>query len=77
MTLVHMFQSAGFYDVKAAYSGGWFAEEYFEQLPENKRPLNINDVDSILKPIIKVVTKMQAPLGDEEVNCNLHFRAVK
>jgi len=74
-TLVEWLMSCGFYDIKAVQCGGWFAGKLYSELPESTKPKSKADVESYLKPVIKVLTKMRAAF-DDTVD-NLHISAMK
>lgn len=61
-TMVSWMKKFGFREVFASHSGGWFAGQLFDQFSSEERPGDINSIDAILKPLVKVVVQMEAPL---------------
>jgi SAM-dependent methyltransferase len=52
-----------FSEVIPSHSGGAFAGEVFDRLPEEERPRDMSTIDNMLRPIIGVVVEMRAPLA--------------
>jgi ubiquinone/menaquinone biosynthesis C-methylase UbiE len=63
-TLVELLERAGFSEVLPTHSGKEFARRVFDGLPEADRPQDINALDKLLKPLIRIVVGMAAPVGD-------------
>ncbi len=61
-TLAAWMKEIGFRQVEATHRGDWFAGRYFDQLPPASRPGDLEGVDSLLRPVVKVVVQMAAPL---------------
>ena len=75
-TLVHWLECCGFYDIEPAHCGGWFTGLLFDELPESKDKMNMEEIEAFLKPIIRVVTQMQASIDDDQSG-HLNIRATK
>jgi len=55
---------AGFRMAEPTYNGGWFAGRLFDRLAESDRPVGIDAVDRMLRPLVGVVIEMKAqPAG--------------
>lgn len=61
-TLVSWLRDVGFSEVQPSHSGGEFAGWLFDQIPEERRPKNIDSLDALLKPLVRIVVQMVAPL---------------
>ena len=61
-TFVRWLQEIGFSDVKVTYSGRWFSEQLFHQIPEDQRPSDYRGVDDLLRPLIPIIVTMQKPI---------------
>jgi ubiquinone/menaquinone biosynthesis C-methylase UbiE len=61
-TLVLWLREIGFGDIIPSHSGSMIAGQLFESLPEVNRPGTLGEVDDYLKPILRVVVNMQAPI---------------
>jgi SAM-dependent methyltransferase len=55
----------GFGEVQSTHSGIWFAMQMFKQLPEAERPQDMAGVDALLRPLIRIVVQMLAPIEDD------------
>jgi hypothetical protein len=62
-TLVSWLKEIGFSEVTPSHSGPWFAGELFDHLPEHERPVDMDGLDRLLRPLIQVVVGMPAPVG--------------
>lgn len=62
-TMLRWVVEIGFGEAKPSYDGGSFAAHLFSVLEEKERPRTMNGIDSMLKPIVKVVIEMIAPLN--------------
>ena len=62
-TLVSWLKNIGFREVIPSYNGGWFAGQLFDQLSEEDRPKDMNTIDALLRPLVKIVVQMTAPIG--------------
>lgn len=58
-------RQAGFRDVHATHSGAWIAGKLFDVLPSAHRPQTLDELDSYLRPIVSVTTRMPAPPTDD------------
>lgn len=61
-TWVKLLKKAGFSKVLATHSGGDFARELFDELPEYVKPKDLENLDKFLTPLIKLVVNKPAPL---------------
>jgi hypothetical protein len=55
-------ENIGFKEVLPTHNGAWAAGMLFDQVPDDQRPTTMNEIDELLKPIIKIVIQMPAPL---------------
>jgi SAM-dependent methyltransferase len=62
MTLAAWMAEIGFREVIPTHGGGDFAGNLFETLAEENRPRTLTGVDALLRPLVKVVVNMRAPL---------------
>lgn len=58
---VRLLREVGFSSAEATYDGGWFASRLFDRLPEAERPVEMDAVDEMLRPLVEVVVTMEAP----------------
>ncbi len=61
-TLVSWMKAIGFRQVLPTHSGSWFAGEWFTRIPEQDRPDGMAGVDRLLRPAVKTVVEMLAPI---------------
>ncbi|HTX91363.1 MAG TPA: class I SAM-dependent methyltransferase [Anaerolineales bacterium] len=61
-TLTAWLREIGFRQVESTHSGAWFAGQLFDELPAAVRPRTIQEVDDLLRPLVKVVIQMPAPI---------------
>lgn len=61
-TLVSWLREIGFVNIIPSHSGSMIAGQLFESFPEVNRPRTLGDVDDYLRPIIRAVVNMQAPI---------------
>jgi SAM-dependent methyltransferase len=61
-TFARWLSEIGFQEVLPTHSGAWFAGQLFDQIPLEQRPKDMQGVDTLLQPLIKVVVQMPAPL---------------
>lgn len=61
-TIVSWMKEIGFQEAFTSHSGGWFAGQLFDQLSPEERPGDIDSIDAIIRPLVKVVVQMVAPL---------------
>lgn len=64
-TLTSWLSEIGFSKVIPSHSGGRFAERLFELLPEERRPEGVEDIDAMLRPLVKIVVNMEAPIDTD------------
>jgi SAM-dependent methyltransferase len=61
-TLVSWLREIGFGGIIPSHSGSTIAGQLFESLPEVNRPRTLGEVDDYLRPIVRAVVNMQAPI---------------
>ena len=61
-TLASWLKEIGFREVLPSHSGGRFGRHLFDQFSEEERPDDIDRVDAALKPPVKIIVNMAAPL---------------
>jgi len=61
--MVSWLKDIGFREAIASHSGGEFAVMLFDQLSESNRPKDISSVDAMLRPLVRIVVKMAAPIS--------------
>jgi len=66
-TLASWLKEIGFREVIPSHSGAWFAGRLFDQLSEEQRPKDIEGVDAILRPVIKIAVRMAAPIDTDHM----------
>ena len=66
-TLVSWLSDIGFREVIPSHSGAWFAGQLFDQLSEAHRPKDIEGVDAVLAPVVKIVVQMAAAIGIDPI----------
>jgi SAM-dependent methyltransferase len=64
-TLKAWLDEIGFSEVNPTHSGIWMAGELFDSWPAGDRPKNLEDLDRLLKPIVKNVVRMPAPVESD------------
>ncbi|MGB7062750.1 MAG: class I SAM-dependent methyltransferase [Candidatus Zixiibacteriota bacterium] len=64
-TMVSWLEEIGFQAVIPSHSGADFAGQLFEQLSERDRPNDMNGVDELLRPLVKIVVQMAAPIESD------------
>jgi SAM-dependent methyltransferase len=62
-TLTTWLSEIGFRQVLPTYAGGVFAGRLFDAYPEAQRPRELTEIDALLRPAVKVVVTMPAPLA--------------
>ena len=62
-TLVSWLKDMGFREVIPSHSGAWFAGQLFAQLSEEHRPKDIEGVDAVLRPVVRIAVQLPAPVG--------------
>ena len=63
-TFVSWLKDIGFREVVPSHGGARFAGRLFDQLSED-RPKDIDAVDAVLRPLVKIVVRMPAPLDTD------------
>jgi ubiquinone/menaquinone biosynthesis C-methylase UbiE len=61
-TMVSWLEEIGFQAVIPSHSGADFAGRLFGQLSERDRPRDMNGVDALLRPLLRIVVDMAAPI---------------
>jgi len=61
-TFVNWMRKIGFRTIRGTYDGGSFASELFDNIEKSKRPDSLKDVDNFLKPLIKTIINLKAPV---------------
>lgn len=61
-TLVYWLKEIGFKEILPTYSGKVAAAKLFNQYSDEDRPTDLESVDVVIKKIVKIVTKLEAPL---------------
>lgn len=64
-TFIQWMKEIGFSEIYPTHSGSWFAGQLFDVLPKKMRPESIDELDKNLKPIIKTVVRMHAPMDSD------------
>ena len=64
-TLKRWLDEVGFSEVNPTHSGIWMAGELFDSWPAGDRPKDMEDIDRLLKPIVKTVVRMPAPVESD------------
>lgn len=62
-TMVSWLKEIGFREAIPSHSGAEFAGLLFDQLSERNRPKDISSVDAMLRPLVRIVVKMAAPIS--------------
>ncbi len=62
-TLVSWLKEIGFREVIPTHGGGKIAGQLFDGFSDKNRPKKIDDVDAFIKPFVKIVVKMVAPIS--------------
>jgi ubiquinone/menaquinone biosynthesis C-methylase UbiE len=62
-TFASWLKDVGFREVIPSHSGSEFAGQLFDQLPEKYRPKDIEALDTMLQPLVRIVVRMAAPLS--------------
>jgi len=60
-TWLRWLEETGFASAKATHDGGRLARGLFDRIPPARRPRKIEDVDDLLRPVVEVVHRMEAP----------------
>ena len=58
---VEWMKEAGFSEVHPSHSGADFAGKLFDNLPADQRPGDMESLDDMLRPLVKIVVEMPAP----------------
>jgi SAM-dependent methyltransferase len=64
-TLCEWLHEVGFGQVKPTHDGIAFAARCFDQLSEAERPADMPGVDALLRPLVKIVVEMDAPISGD------------
>jgi ubiquinone/menaquinone biosynthesis C-methylase UbiE len=60
-TYCQWLKEIGFSEAIATHSGAWFARMLYDQTAEEARPGSLEEVDALLRPLVKIVVQMRAP----------------
>ncbi|MHC4861625.1 MAG: class I SAM-dependent methyltransferase [Planctomycetota bacterium] len=61
-TLRDWMLEVGFTEVRPTHSGGLFAYELLDRIPEAERPGDLEGVDALMRPAVSVVVELPAPI---------------
>jgi SAM-dependent methyltransferase len=64
-TLASWLREVGFRGVRPLHSGALFAGRLFEGLAESDRPADMDSVDALVRPIVRSVVEMPAPVKSD------------
>jgi SAM-dependent methyltransferase len=64
-TWVKWMEEVGFGEVWATHSGADFAGKLFDHLPKERHPSDMEELDDMLRPLVKVVVEMPAPIDND------------
>ncbi len=62
-TWLRLLAKAEFRSVRATYDGGWFSRQLFDRMSPARRPRSVSGIDELLRPLVKVVLGMDAPVS--------------
>jgi ubiquinone/menaquinone biosynthesis C-methylase UbiE len=62
-TYISWLKDLGFTDVIPTHNGARAAGKLFGQIPDSQRPATMDEIDQLLKPIVKIVIQLPAPMG--------------
>lgn len=62
-TLARWLEEVGFRHVRGTHDAIRFAGRLFDRLPEDRRPVDLANLDGILRPLAEIVVGMEAPLS--------------
>lgn len=66
-TLVTWLGEIGFREILPTCSGAWFAGQLYDVVPSADRPVDMQSVDDLIRPIIQIVVNMAAPVSRDPV----------
>ncbi len=61
-TFAALLTEAGFHEIIPSHSGAAFAGRLYDVIPPQQRPGDLEGVDTLLRPLMKVIIEMRAPL---------------
>jgi len=64
-TLASWLRNAGFRKIIPSHNGLWASGELYGHWPEGQRPQDLDGVDRLLRPVVKTVVKMPAPIDTD------------
>jgi ubiquinone/menaquinone biosynthesis C-methylase UbiE len=64
-TFMRWLTEIGFSSVESTYDGGWFARRIFHQIPTDRRPKTVSEIDNLLRPMVEVVVRMPKPVEND------------
>lgn len=76
-TLLAWLGDVGFSSAMPTHDGGWFAGSLFDRLPDSSRPTTARGVDQLLRPLVEIVTTMEAPAASRVGEWDPWITAVK
>jgi SAM-dependent methyltransferase len=62
-TVASWLNEVGFREIIPSHSGADLAGRLYDELSEGQRPKDIEGLDMMLRPLVKIAVKMRAPLG--------------
>lgn len=60
-TYCRWMKEIGFSEAITTHNGAWFARMLYHQMAEEARPGSLEEVDILLRPLVKIVVQMRAP----------------
>ncbi len=80
-TYCRWMKEAGFSEAFTTYGGGWFARKLYFQMAHLKaggtRPGSLEEMDAMLRPLVKIVVQMRAPQEMEGYNADPPIVGIK
>jgi ubiquinone/menaquinone biosynthesis C-methylase UbiE len=64
-TLISLLRKIGFYKILPSHSGAWFAGQLYDVLPPTVRPKDMQTVDDLIRPLIRIVVSMPAVVSQD------------
>jgi hypothetical protein len=61
-TMLSLLSNVGFREIIPSHSGADLAGRLFDELPKEQRPTDMEGVDALVKPLVKIGVQMAAPL---------------
>jgi len=60
-TFARWMEEIGFSEILPTHAGRWFALQLYKQLNEKDRPKDLQAIDRLLNPLVKIVVSLPAP----------------